>query len=74
MQGRTMKTQELTIEGMSCGHCVMHVKKELSKLSGLTIENIEIGKARVQIDESQVNFERMAKAVEEAGYKLVSAS
>jgi copper chaperone len=69
-----MKTQELMIEGMSCGHCVMHVKKELSKVSGLTIENVEIGKARVQVDESQVTYDRIARAVEEAGYKLVSAS
>jgi copper chaperone len=69
-----MKTQNLTIEGMSCGHCVMHVKKELSKLNGVTIENIEIGKARVQVDETQVSFEHLVKAVEEAGYRLVSAS
>ncbi len=69
-----MKTQELIIEGMSCGHCVMHVKKELSKVNGLTIENIEIGKARVQIDEAEVTPERISKAIKDAGYKLVSAS
>ena len=27
-----MKTQELKIEGMSCNHCVMAVRKELEKL------------------------------------------
>ena len=69
-----MKTQELTIEGMSCGHCVMHVKKELNKLNGLTIEHVEIGKARVQYDETKVTPDHLAKAIEEAGYKLVSAS
>ena len=66
-----MKTQELTIEGMSCGHCVMHVKKELSKLNGLTIEDVEIGKARVQYDETKVTPDQLTKAIEEAGYKLV---
>ena len=69
-----MKTQDLTIEGMSCGHCVMHVKKELGKLSGLTIENVEIGKARVQYDETKVTSDQLSKAIEEAGYKLVLAS
>jgi copper chaperone len=69
-----MKTQDLTIEGMSCGHCVMHVKKELSKLSGLTIENVEIGKARVQYDEAKVTSDQISKAIEEAGYKLLSIS
>ena len=69
-----MKTQELTIEGMSCGHCIMHVKKELSKLNGLTIEDVEIGKARVQYDETKVTPDQLTKAIEEAGYKLVPAS
>jgi copper chaperone len=68
-----MKTQDLTIQGMSCGHCVMHVKKELSKISGLTIENVEIGKARVQYDETKVTADQVSKAIEDAGYKLVSA-
>jgi copper chaperone len=65
-----MKTIDLTIEGMSCGHCVMAVKKELSKLNGLTVESVEVGKARIQIDEAAVPLERIAKAVEEAGYRL----
>ena len=69
-----MINQELTIEGMSCGHCVMHVRKELSKLHGLTIENVEIGKALVLYDETKVTRDHLAKAIEEAGYKLVPAS
>ena len=69
-----MKTQDLTIEGMSCGHCVMHVKKELSKVSGLTIENVEIGKARVQYDEAKVTPDQISKAIEEAGYRLMPVS
>jgi copper chaperone len=73
-KGTIMKTQDLTIEGMSCGHCVMHVKKELSKVNGLTIENVEIGKARVQYDETNVTPEQVSKAIEEAGYRLVSVS
>jgi copper chaperone len=71
---QAMKTQDLTIEGMSCGHCVMHVKKELSKVNGLTIENVEIGKARVQYDETKVTPDQVSKAIEEAGYRLVSVS
>lgn len=69
-----MKTQELIIEGMSCGHCVMHVKKVLGKVDGLTIESVEIGKARVQIDEKAVSVDRLAKAIGDAGYKLISTS
>ena len=69
-----MKTQKLIIEGMSCGHCVMSVKKELLKVAGLKVENVEIGKAIVQYDESKVNRETLDKAITEAGYRLISAS
>jgi len=67
-----MKTMDLKIEGMSCGHCVMAVKRELSKLAGVTVESIEVGKARVQFDELAVSPDRLAKAVEEAGYWVVA--
>jgi len=69
-----MKTMDLRIEGMSCGHCVMAVKKELSKLTGVTVESVEVGKARVQIDDAAVSPERLKKAIEEAGYRVVAYS
>ena len=66
-----MQTLELTIQGMSCGHCVMHVRKALDTLNGLKIESVEIGKALVEFDETIVTRERIAKTIEEAGYRLV---
>lgn len=69
-----MKSHELTIEGMSCNHCVMHVKKELSKVTGLVIEDVQIGKARVRYEESSVSQQRVAQAIDDAGYKLVASN
>jgi copper chaperone len=66
-----MGTHELTIQGMSCSHCVTHVRKALSKLDGLNIQSVEIGKAIVEFDEAVVNKQQIAKVIEEAGYKLV---
>jgi copper chaperone len=67
-----MKTQELTIEGMHCGHCVMAVRKELTKLPDVQVEDVQIGKARVKIDENKVSRDLITDAVQEAGYRLVS--
>lgn len=67
-----MKIEELKIEGMTCGHCVMAVKKELSKLPQLSVEDVQIGKARVQYDEAEVGRQDIARAIETAGYRLVS--
>ena len=67
-----MKTVELNIEGMSCGHCVMAVRKELSKLPNTTVEDVQIGKAKVVIDESKITTQQLAQAIESAGYRLIS--
>ena len=66
-----MTSQELRIDGMTCGHCVMSVKKELAKLKDVVIEEVGIGKARVQYDEGKVSKKALQQAVEDAGYKLI---
>ncbi len=67
-----MKTQTLTIQGMSCNHCVMHVRKELSKVA--TVKDVQIGKAVVEIDESATTHADLSNAVAEAGYSVTSIS
>lgn len=67
-----MKTHDLKIEGMSCGHCVMSVKKELSKLDGVLVQNVQIGSAQVQVDEQKVGEQDLRRAVDEAGYMVVA--
>ena len=67
-----MKTSELVIEGMSCGHCVMSLKKELSKIKDLNIRDVQIGKAEIDFDENKVSSGDLSAAVEEAGFKLVA--
>lgn len=63
-----MKSEHFKIEGMSCQHCVMTVKKELSKLN-LVVKDVQIGSADVEYDEKKISRENIKKAIEEAGYK-----
>lgn len=64
-----MTTNEFQIDGMSCNHCVMAVKKELSKLE-LESFNVQIGSASVNFEDNKVKAEQIEKAIEEAGYKI----
>ncbi len=66
-----MKNEVIKIEGMSCEHCVMAVRKELSKLD-LNLKDVKIGSAEVEYDEDKVKSSDIEKAIEEAGYKLVA--
>lgn len=63
-----MKTHTLTIDGMSCDHCVMHVRKELSRIA--SVKEVRVGTAVVEIDESSVSADDLANAVSAAGYAL----
>jgi len=64
-----MKTV-IKIDGMSCQHCVMAVKKEIQKLDVLDIE-VKIGEASVEFDENKINEENIKQAIVEAGYIVV---
>lgn len=63
---------KLNIEGMSCQHCVMAVKKALSGLSGVTSSEVEIGSALVKYDESKTTRDELKGAVEKAGFTVRS--
>ena len=66
-----MKSHELTIQGMSCGHCVMHVKQALDDVNGLEVEEVQIGKARVWYEDDQI-AKVLSEKVEAAGYNVVA--
>lgn len=67
-----MTTKEIKIEGMSCGHCEMAVRKELSKLDNVKVKNVKIGEAVVEYDETKTDEQKLFRAIEEAGYKPVN--
>ncbi len=64
-----MMKQEITINGMSCGHCVMAVKRELLKLNGVTVIDLQIGKAVVVYDETTITKNQIDNAIRTAGYQ-----
>lgn len=61
----------VVINGMSCGHCVAAVEKALRQIKGIKDLKVEIGKAVFQAPE-QTDQNLVKKAVEDAGYEVVS--
>ncbi|MCR4435234.1 MAG: heavy metal-associated domain-containing protein [Clostridiales bacterium] len=62
---------KLSVEGMSCMHCVMHVQDALKEVEGVTEAKADLdGKfAVIQLDR-EVPGELLKKAVEDAGYEV----
>ncbi|MGB5850528.1 MAG: cation transporter [Ignavibacteriaceae bacterium] len=62
--------KEFKIEGMSCGHCVMAVEKELNKLK-LIKKRVEIGSAKVEFNPNDVSEPELVNAIKNAGYNVI---
>ena len=65
-----MVVREYKINGMNCEHCVMAVKKQLSKLA---LENfdVEVGSAKIKFDDTKVTEQNIIVAISEAGYQVI---
>ena len=63
-----MERAQLSIDGMSCGHCVAQVTSALKTLPGVAVENVQVGSADVSFDPLKVEPKALAEAVTSAGY------
>jgi copper chaperone len=63
----------LTIEGMSCGHCVAAVDRALKALQGVEVEQVTIGRASVRYDPETTSQAEITDAVHDEGYLVTSA-
>jgi|GEM_PF-1500296 len=66
----------LEITGMTCGGCVLGVRKVLTRLDGVTkaVVSYEKGTAVVTFDPSKTNTEQMIAAIKTLGYTAVVAT
>ena len=69
-----MERMSLTIEGMSCGHCVAAVDQALRGLESVRLESLTIGAATLEFDETRVSKADVLDAVDDAGYRAEEAS
>jgi copper chaperone CopZ len=65
-----MKTV-IQIEGMSCEHCVQHVKKALEAVPGVKSAEVSLKDKSASIDHGdEASFASLKAAVIDAGYEV----
>ena len=64
-----MNTLKLTIDGMSCHHCLNRVQKALAAFPGVHIASLQIGQASLHYDPAQYAPETIAEGVTKSGYR-----
>jgi len=66
-----MKTV-LHIEGMSCAHCVQHVKEALEAVADVESAEVNLQNKSAEVEHGdKVSLTALKAAVEEAGYEVV---
>ncbi len=65
-----MTETTIAIEGMSCQHCVMRVKKAIEGLKGINKSDVAVGQAKVTFDELLIQKKEIEEAIVKAGYKI----
>jgi copper chaperone len=63
-----MEQLHLTIEGMTCQHCVRAVDGRLRKTPGVEVTRVTIGSADVRYDPAHTNVDDIAEAIADEGY------
>jgi copper chaperone len=64
-------TKKILIEGMSCQHCVNHVKNALEELDGIKSAKVSLENKSAEIElDHDVDDEIIKAAIDEAGYEV----
>lgn len=66
------KKIELTVSGMTCTSCELHIEGEVKKLPGVSLvkASYEKGSTTVEFDEQKINADKIIAAINETGYKV----
>lgn len=65
-----MNNTTLSIEGMSCNHCVRSVTEALKNVSGVTSAEVNLDAKEARVEHiAEVSPQSLIEAVEEEGYQ-----
>ena len=65
------QTNEYTVSGMTCGHCVASVTEEVQEIAGVADVQVDLATGSLRFtSEHRVSDDDVKAAVEEAGYQL----
>lgn len=63
--------KKIIIEGMSCNHCVAHVKESLSGIEGVLSAVVDLDGKYALVNVNNVSDEVLKEAIEDEGYDVV---
>jgi copper chaperone CopZ len=68
----TTSERVYTVAGMSCEHCVMSVREEVSEVAGVDGVSVDLASGRLTVTGNDFTDEAIRSAVAEAGYEVIA--
>ena len=66
------ETRTYAVQGMTCDHCVLSVREEVSEVDGVSAVDVELASGRLTVTGRQVSDDTVRAAVAEAGYEVAA--
>ena len=63
-------TRTYKVHGMTCRHCTLSVREEVSEISGIEHVDVDLATGRLEVRGTGVSDDAVRAAVEVAGYEL----
>lgn len=64
------ETRDYTVNGMTCSHCVLSVREEVSEIAGVSGVDVDLASGRLSVTGEQFADDAVREAVAEAGYEV----
>jgi copper chaperone len=69
---QTPAARQYTVVGMTCAHCVLSVREEVSEVPGVESVDVDLASGRLTVTGEGVDDAAITGAVADAGYRVVS--
>lgn len=66
----TSETRDYQVQGMSCTHCVLSVREQVSEVAGVSDVDVDLASGRLTVVGRDIRDDAIRAAVAEAGYEL----
>jgi copper chaperone len=68
----TIDKRDYTVKGMTCSHCVLSVREEVSEIAGVITVHVDLPSGRMTVTGHGIDDEAVGAAVAEAGYEVAA--
>jgi copper chaperone len=69
---QTTETLEYIVNGMTCSHCVLSVREEVSEVPGVASVDVDLDSGRLTVTGQNVSDDAVRDAVADAGYEVAA--